>query len=313
PAGPVLVTLDSGVFQNFNHGTEIDLKSLALCYNQNGDEGMVRDYIPEYCKSYHPDKMKELAIKQSGDTKKLKKLIKREDFNLINIIQGRNYQELKAWLDIVYDPDLSDMAIGSQSKSVIAVLPMLAHLIFDKKIKRLHFLGFNSHRQIILLALVSQYIDVTIDGSEAVNLSFKLRIMWTLLPEGRLHKTWVGNSPSPDKLRSLGGQSACNCRACQIVPLLGAYQDDKDMVASLLFMHNQSMHNQFVDLWTNWINNDSKKALEQYIRAFGGELLQCNYQKRAKLRKEFVVIKNYLELVATKGTKEAQRAYSSYL
>ncbi|MDX2470838.1 MAG: hypothetical protein QNL04_09730 [SAR324 cluster bacterium] len=308
--GFLFQTIDSAVFQEKYRGFKIVTKELAAYFRENGNEGFTRDKIPSTEEYQQPAKFVALAKIQKVDTDLLKLELEGKNFTLINVIQGLNHVQQMIWWQVVRDPELKHVALGSGAKSLLSSMPMIGHLIFVERIERIHFFGINKQSLIPLFALISKYVKVTVDGSQAVGHAFKRNIFWTLTPEGELIESSVARRFSEKVPNGLPGKLNCNCRACQLVGQTEFYKMPKAYSGPLLLIHNIAVQNAQFAKWNQLVIEEPYKAKAQYADVFEGELTTKSLSKRGKLRKNFELVQNYLHCAYYYGLNEANRRFS---
>ncbi|MEM2080183.1 MAG: hypothetical protein QW104_05825 [Nitrososphaerota archaeon] len=161
----ITVLGDSGGFSLYTLGEDVDIKSLALWYNESVNIGVNPD-VP-FAKRRKPATIEKIKKCAEATAKRTSELIKylEPHVELYLALHGRSVKEIELWYSIAVEPFM-DRASGIASTSALNIY-MPIHLLWIKEnriARKVHLLGISGSSSIFAYCLKDYFERITFDS-----------------------------------------------------------------------------------------------------------------------------------------------------
>jgi len=231
PDHHLLVVSDSGGAEVATRGIEPDPHDVLAFQETNADIGMIVDHPPmnyEYGINFPESHFLKCLKRTKENAQFAARNRTKESLTLLNVLQGRNVDQMKKWYDEVKDVSLDGYALAPKPPgSPEAIARYCLFTITEGLEGHIHVFCGTGKMTMPIIVWVSKYIKrMTFDSASWTHLGSYKRFLIPQTMEspsvkGEIH----GNSPP------------CWCPMCQVVDM-EAYREDNDLSRKLLALHN---------------------------------------------------------------------------
>ena len=207
----LIIYADSGGFRALTHHEKISALKVLRWQERIANKAFTLDEPPHRFPDYTQKQFQQCMKKSNQNADLMYKLKVNDDMELWGVIQGKNFDECKAWyIDLIKDHQYDGYCLVLSVHKSMTDLPWIEQLEFAKTInKRIHFLGSNNRLLVLVLARLSRLtgIDYTYDSS---TFSIGGRYGKYIHPKTWQHVSFSKDERDRDKIESL----PCNCPIC---------------------------------------------------------------------------------------------------
>lgn len=266
--------VDSGGFQQFTMGINLNPKDVVLIQQKIGQYGVILD-----CPPYHFRKREAPKFDLENFDKYLEKTIRntkimvdnlwRKDFKLYGVVQGLDPTlQIKWYESLKKEFDFYGWCITIKPTNELAITKMI--LLADYLgIRNLHILGVGGYTGIILLYYLKSIFDDKFDlvtyDSTTCYMKAKNRI-YSFINGNRIDNIYVG---CKSKCRETKKIPVCNCNVCRSINTM-IFQTPTIEGTEFLAQHN-------MNILFEYINKTERK--ESKYNNFRVEKLVSDYKK----------------------------------